>query len=197
VQTLLQTDLSRHRLQYLFPDLVHNTAKIAHRDIKPENILLNDLDEVKISDFGLGTHKLKGKKHSGTPLYMPPESLSSDGESSSLSGDIWGLGVTLLVLLTGKHPEFADQKINVEKEIGQLREVSSECKEFIRGCLQVDAGKRLKAEELLGHEWLGGEQLRASSNPYAIEITPADELNIFKNVEKKPEVSVFQLTIER
>lgn len=59
-------------------NLVHNTAKIAHRDIKPENLLLNDVDEVKISDFGLGTHKLKGKKQSGTPLYMPPESLSKE-----------------------------------------------------------------------------------------------------------------------
>lgn len=36
-------------------DFIHNIAKIAHRDIKPENILLSATDEVKISDFGLGT----------------------------------------------------------------------------------------------------------------------------------------------
>jgi len=59
---------------------------------------------VKISDFGLGTHKMNGKKQSGTPLYMSPESLAHEGESSSQSCDIWALGVTLLVLLTGKHP---------------------------------------------------------------------------------------------
>lgn len=47
---------------------------------------------------------MSGKKQSGTPLYMSPESLSHEGESSSQSGDIWALGVTLIVLLSGKHP---------------------------------------------------------------------------------------------
>jgi len=47
---------------------------------------------------------MNGKKQSGTPLYMSPESLAHEGESSSQSCDIWALGVTLLVLLTGKHP---------------------------------------------------------------------------------------------
>lgn len=77
MQTLLQTNMLSSRLQYFIDNIVHKIARIAHRDIKPENILLNDFDEVKISDFGLGTHKLKGKSQSGTPLFMSPESLSA------------------------------------------------------------------------------------------------------------------------
>ena len=64
-----------------------------------------------MSDFGLGTHKLKGSKVSGTPLYMPPPSEINEGDES-FGNDIWALGVTLIVLLTGKTPEFTNQKID-------------------------------------------------------------------------------------
>lgn len=124
MQALLQTASRGLGLQYAIDYAVHNVAKIAHRDIKPENILLSEHDEVKISDFGLGTHKLKGKKMSGTPLYMPPESQFSEENTSNQPGDIWALGVTLLVLLTGKHPEFFDHKIDVEKAVSNLKDVS-------------------------------------------------------------------------
>ena len=64
-------------------------------------MLLNEHDEVKLSDFGLGTHKIIGKMSAGTPLYMPPE---VNKEGSKQASDIWALGVTLLVLLSGKQP---------------------------------------------------------------------------------------------
>lgn len=44
------------------------------------------------------------KKQSGTPLYMSPESLDNSADYSSQAADIWALGVTLIVLLTAKHP---------------------------------------------------------------------------------------------
>lgn len=34
---------------------------VTHRDIKPENILLNHLDEIKLSDFGMATMFRYGK----------------------------------------------------------------------------------------------------------------------------------------
>jgi serine/threonine protein kinase len=129
---------------------------------------------------------------------MSPESLSAGGESSSQPCDIWALGVTLLVMLLGRHPEFIDQKIDPEKEIALLKDVSDSCKDFIWHCLEVDASKRFVAAQLLEHPWLGMNEtdMRGSHDPYHIEISPADELNIFKNIDKKPKVNIFQLSIE-
>ena len=84
-------------------DYIHNIVKIAHRDIKPENILLSENDEVKLSDFGLGTDDFDSKLKSGTRQYMAPEILSITGQKiNNQLLDIWAIGITLLVMLTGK-----------------------------------------------------------------------------------------------
>jgi hypothetical protein len=38
--------------------------------------------------------------------------------------------------------------------------------------------------------------MKGLNNAYKIDISPADELNIFKNIEKKPPVNIFQFSIE-
>lgn len=34
-------------------DYLHNFANVVHRDIKPDNLLIGDMDELKIGDFGV------------------------------------------------------------------------------------------------------------------------------------------------
>jgi serine/threonine protein kinase len=59
---------------------LHDVANIIHRDLKPENIVFrtfDDLDSLKVIDFGLATEYTKTKildfAHCGTLLYTPPE----------------------------------------------------------------------------------------------------------------------------
>jgi serine/threonine protein kinase len=79
---------------------------LVHGDVTPANILLSIEGEVKLTDFGIaralgttapGTHLI-----GGTPGYVPPETATGLADHRS---DIYSLGVTLHVALTGGDPE--------------------------------------------------------------------------------------------
>jgi serine/threonine-protein kinase len=97
---------------------------IVHRDIKPQNVfVMKDYGKgrvVKVLDFGiakatrpvttaaglpvsLGQSMVTGKQVVGSPGYMSPEQLRKSSDLDHRS-DIWSIGVTLYVLLTGQPP---------------------------------------------------------------------------------------------
>ena len=76
---------------------------ITHRDIKLENLLLDDLNEIKIIDFGFSTCVPNDKKikiFCGTPSYLAPEIVLKT-EYCGPPADIWALGVLLFTILSG------------------------------------------------------------------------------------------------
>ena len=68
---------------------------VSHRDIKPENILLDDNDNVKISDFGMSREEEEYIVSDGMkqiPIkWTAPEALNF-GKYTSLC-DVWSYGV--------------------------------------------------------------------------------------------------------
>ncbi len=82
---------------------------IVHRDIKPANILVDEADNVKITDFGLALNINKKIDTDstfimgvGSPAYMSPEQIK--GYPLNQKTDLYSLGVLLFHMLTGRLP---------------------------------------------------------------------------------------------
>src|SRR5690348_11940 len=80
--------------------------KLIHRDIKPENMLLESVNEILLSDFGLAlftqsSHYQNTLETAGTVVYMAPEQLQGKPRPAS---DQYALGIIVYEWLSGERP---------------------------------------------------------------------------------------------
>lgn len=103
-------------LAYLHHDC---QERIVHLDIKPQNILLDDLFNAKVSDFGLA--KLMSRLDAsqvvtqmrGTPGYLAPEWLIFSAVTDK--SDVYSYGMVLLEILSGRR-NVSPEESDVEKQ---------------------------------------------------------------------------------
>ncbi|XP_023814347.1 serine/threonine-protein kinase pim-2-like [Oryzias latipes] len=129
---------------------------IFHRDIKMENILIetnSNVPRARLIDFGLSCLTEKDAHHTmffGTVAHIPPE-FDQTGSYSAGPTTVWQLGVLTYEVL---HKRFFSTSSFLRKKLGISRELSRDCRNFLRSCLAPLPETRPTLEELLCHPWL-------------------------------------------
>lgn len=151
---------------------------VIHRDLKPANILLDQIGQPRVTDFGLakqlnvdsgltGTGQILG-----TPSYMAPEQASGKAEVGPLA-DVYALGAILYCLLTGRPPFQAANPMDtllqvLDREPIALRQLNSavpkDLETICLRCLQKVSMNRYESSATVGDDlkrFIAGEPVQA------------------------------------
>jgi serine/threonine protein kinase len=138
---------------------------VIHRNLKDKNIMIRADDKVvKIINFGLSLKIKKsiaettGEAPMGreTLLVAPPEQLQEEIlKEENEQTDVWGFGVILYQLLTGKIPSKSDLK-KIEENRFPIAGISKETRYVIMKCLENDRLRRYRNMEEV-YDALSGE----------------------------------------
>ncbi|MET9804023.1 serine/threonine-protein kinase [Streptomyces sp. NPDC006368] len=150
---------------------------IVHRDLKPANVLLSERDgrmHPMLTDFGIArladspgltrTHEFVG-----TPAYVAPE--SAEGRPQTSAVDVYGAGILLYELVTGRPPFAGGSALEVlhrhlSEEPRRPSTVPGPLWTVIERCLSKDPERRPSAENL-------ARGLRTVAAGIGVHATPA------------------------
>ncbi|MBN2105512.1 serine/threonine protein kinase [bacterium] len=129
---------------------------VVHRDLKPANIMISNLGQVKILDFGVAHFQAEENLTAlgavlGTYHYMSPE--QALGKKVAPASDVFSLGILFYELLTGIKPFSKDdngdviEKI-VHKNVRSVRKINPavprSIDRLIKRCLRKNIKRRFQ-----------------------------------------------------
>lgn len=106
VHVVAEVLLGLHHLHALRDD-AGRPLGLVHRDVSPSNVLVSKSGEIKLADYGIAkatrlASDTQVNVRRGKYAYMSPEQVA--GEPLDARSDLFGVGVMLVELLTGRRP---------------------------------------------------------------------------------------------
>lgn len=148
--------------------LHHLEPPVIHRDIKPQNIIMREDGQVFLVDFGAvqDTYHntfMRGNTVVGTYGYMAPEQFRGQAVPTT---DLYGLGATLLFLLTHRSPSDLPTdrlKINFRSRV----QISEQFADWLEKILEPDVEDRFTSTKeaikaLRGKQVINNNEVRQS-----------------------------------
>lgn len=182
----------RDGLQYLF------SKNVIHRDLKPQNILLDDNNNLIITDFGLAKHFKSNEMLEtvcGSPLYMAPEIIAK--KNYTVQSDLWSIGIILYQMIYGKVPYLSKNIMGLLNEHKTKKlsydspyELSNQCITLIKELLIIDAEKRIKWDNFFHNEWFSTNELLENQNKL-MEISLSNYSIMVNNHESESQFNSF------
>ncbi|RZF45104.1 hypothetical protein LSTR_LSTR013984 [Laodelphax striatellus] len=142
---------------------------IAHRDLKCENILITELLNCKLADFGFARFVIDetgapilSATYCGSLTYAAPEVLRGLPYDPKIS-DMWSLGVILYVMFNKSMPfDDANVKKMYERQMNKrvrfrtkvVDKLTTQAKVTTFAMLEPMTSKRMTVDELIGGEWV-------------------------------------------
>lgn len=165
-------------------DFAHQQG-VLHRDLKPSNILLDEVGQPLVTDFGLAkrfhdpVNLTRSGSVLGTPAYMPPEQASGNRGQMGVTSDVYSLGSILYHMLTGRPPFEAASPMEVVLKVLEQDpplprvidpKVDRDLEMVVLRCLQKPPDLRYASAAALAQDlqaYLHDEPLLASSGRFS------------------------------
>ncbi|KHN04177.1 CBL-interacting serine/threonine-protein kinase 25 [Glycine soja] len=189
----LTEDLARK----YFQQFCHSRG-VTHRDLKPENLLLDQNEDLKVSDFGLSALPEQRRADGmlvtpcGTPAYVAPEVLKKKGYDGS-KADLWSCGVILFALLCGYLPFQGENVMRIYRKAFRAEYefpewISPQAKNLISNLLVADPGKRYSIPDIMRDPWFQVGFMRPIA--FSIKESYVEDNIDFDDVENNQEEEV-------